>query len=1652
MRHLTHYLDSSDNFSCINTCETSYSTQNPISGIESSRLEVSQIPSVLEIIDLSEKTFKVSAVALMKAPIMLCYYKHFAIPVILDTGAEYNVIADSQVKRMNILVSKTSARAIQVDKSPLHTIGSVSLELSNGEDSWLFSALVCTGVGDVIIAGNPFLAQGINPITYKKVTEIVSSDGSVRSIPWRPTNVTPNKPSISLLRSHEKTTIFPEEYLELPVPADFTKYEASTILINPRQSSNIRMVNISPHTIGLKAETDSCHTWPTYDLVPFPQPQFAHIIGGKVRIQNNSPLPITVNRNSHIADIRIVVPQKLPSFEPSLYPRPKPTVPVCEAHKIIVDPDDQLTPDERKLFNDINTKYSTIFSSKPGKYNGSLGNLDAKLILNNSDIDPPSFPCKRILQSEKLDDIKQDIMDQMEADGILVRPEDVNVHVTHVHPSFLVPKMEDGRSTGEYRLVTNLQSLSPYIKPTRIPLPTIDDAFRKLGKWNHIILLDLRSWHWQIPMNKSSMRYLGTTTPYGGDRVYAVQPQGYLNATENSDRVIQRVLEPAVRQKKCIRMANNIIVVGVSVAEAAANYELILKLCGGAGLTFKASKTIICPLKVNILGKVWKKGYLSPSEHLLSTLSKVPPPITVKQMRSFLGGCKQMKDNIKNYTDLFKPLEKVTGGRKSSERIVWDENLRTAFNRVQKATENPDILALPRPGEKLFIFPDWSDENQSGGAPLYVKRDNRWIKVRNFSQRLRTAKRWSPCEGEAWMIKVAVENHAPWIYQSGVPCEIGTDNSACVLSFQRLRRGQFSRSVRVAYMLSTLAEHNVYLVHRSGTNHPGDFDSRHPIPCTFGKKCQVCVYAHDLAGPMAHELAHPGQTKLPTSVAAKTSNVNTLSVDDVLCGKADLPFTQRAGWRNIQDNDKTLQDLKMHITGGTIPMRRNSKQPELRKLYNLFQHQKLTISKDGLVVKLKTDNFGNTAEVIVVPKIIMKGLLTALHVKFDHPHPSKPELKKICDRYWFSVDLDTMINSVWLSCHKCQSLAPVPKEIFQQSTVKSGKLGSMWSADVIRGHQQFIFIAREKLSSFTVTKLIPNESSQTLREAIITCTVELIPEEGLLLQVDNCPALVSIQNDAELARFKIKIDVARKKNKDSNPIAEKAVKEFRLQSLKFKPEGGKISDTERALITSSLNKTVRNRNVSSKEILLNRDQFTSEALHLDDSELANKQLVSRQDNHPLSAKSKVKNGVPATPTVVWPGALVFLKKDISKLKGRDLYIVVSLDENDTSFCFIKKAVKQLRVENYKVKLTEIVLSPNQIPPDEDNTVEDLTLENDTTQALPPSRVPSTPTLKYNLRRRPKKSRKGSIKIASSDSCPMLLQKAPPPKYAWDSYESSDDDDIGRSAIELEFELWCRRQQFQFVPSYSIFMHWFKDKYRDLNTQHLHNSVTNLVGRLNLTGPDSDEISSCNSLDASKEMEDNDLDVISGSPINSLPSSPIDVDRHAVFLRKESDCLPTARHSSTDMAVLEPTCGTNLLTSQTSRQSVILCPTGTCAELELPTSEVEVFSPEAPDSPAVSRSNYPILFNFTQENLNLNRDMLQQPLEPPPPPQPPDASIIHSAEHQILPSSRASRFPRVNYQQLHLYGRQHSSSLRRRRRGGEREEDERCGGEGRGAPE
>ena len=1599
----------------------------------------------------------------------MTYFEHSPLTILLDTGAENNIIGTSVVKRLNIKVLPTPSKASQVDKSLLKSVGRIVIPIYNGEETWTFDALVCDNVGDVIIGGNPLLDQGINPVTYRNEIDIVTAQGSIRKLPWRPPTSHHNfGPRIGILRCEESVTLYPGEFLEIQAPPPFQSLGTAEVLVRPRATSNIFSV---------------CMTTTKYDMAIFPSPEYTWMIQGRVRIPNTSSLPLNIPKHRQIADISLVCSSAilsplvkpmnvlptntLPSSsvnlsqwhhsnqskqlpDPTLYPRPKPVPPVCQVDKVLLDPDNILEEEHRQLFMKVHEKYSQVFSSKPGLYNGALGNLDAHLILNNNNIEPPSFPCRKIIQSDKLNQLKQNLMDEMEADGLLVRPEDHGIHLTHVHESYLVPKLDDGVPTGEYRLVTNMQSLSPYIKPTRIPLPTIEESFRKLGKWKYIVLMDLRSWHWQIPMDKKSMRFLGTSTPFGGDRVYAVQPQGYLNATENSDRVIQIVLEPVMRQGKCLRVADNLITGGNTPQEAVANYELILKLCNHCGLTFKASKTVICPKQVNILGKVWNQGKLSPSVHLMSTIANISFPATVKQMRSFVGSVKQMKDNIKNYHLLLHPLERVVAGRKSAEKITWTEALRDAFKKVKNVVTDPDILVLPRPTEKLVIYPDWSDEHQAGAAPLYVRRNDKLLKVRNFGQRLRAMKRWAPCEGEAWIIRIGVENHSPWIEESSCITEVATDSYPCVLAFRRLRRGQFSKSVRVAYFLSTLGSYKVDLIHRPGLNHPGDFDSRNCASCELGKKCQVCCFSFDLAGPTAHELVHPGHVPLPDSV------VMNISINDVLTGPAVIPFTQRPGWLDIQAENNTLKKLRMHMKGGTIPARNIKGEKELKSLYTLFQHQKLTIAKDNMIVKIEVDKMGDKKELIVVPAKIMKGLILALHYRFAHPHPSSKELLTLCNRYWFAIGTAKLIEEIKENCQLCKSIAPVPREFFEQNTSKSGKLGTSWACDVIRGDTQYIFVAREKLSSFTVSKIIPNERHETLREAIIVTTSELIPEEGLTMQVDNATGLVKLVGDSQLERYKIKVDAGRKHNKDSNPVAEKAVKEFREQKLKFKPEGGPISDVERATITASMNRMIRNRKLSSKEIVTNRDQNTHKPLNINDDKLADDQFDLRKENHPLSEKSKVKKGKPATRTEVWPGALVFLKKDKSKLRARETYIVIKV-END-EFCTIKKLKNKLMAESYKVKLTEICLLPNQIVPDEDAEpteevpdAEELKRE-DESATIPTSEEVEFKEIRikpnrYNIRDKPRVNYR---QLNEGNFAGMTRAKPIQTKllYAWDTPENSEDDDDIQVDQKLPFQIWSEKQP-AFFPKNSIFIHYFKDKYPEMDPKSIVTLASSLLSTVRAPAPplpsrtssESSEFDTISVPDDARSMEwDNYNSSPSfefprhspgapSPPLSNVPTSSPNITPDLIHKNKLDATEDEKESHDEDPDVFEPL----QISPPTPNNSPIrITPQRTLTQ----DSDLELVIQKGDEAktkrnlphPATSESNLiqcsvespSHVCSFPPAETNpLQDEEIPHHTSPPIPPEPPPPRL----PPQPLPKSRRHGATSVDYKRLNEYGKQ-----------------------------
>ena len=93
---------------------------------------------------------------------------------------------------------------------------------------------------------------------------------------------------------------------------------------------------------------------------------------------------------------------------------------------------------------------------------------------------------------------------------------------------------------------------------------------------------------------------------------------------------------------------------------------------------------------------------------------------------------------------------------------------------------------------------------------------------------------------------------------------------------------------------------------------------------------------------------------------------------------------------------------------------------------------KVGLASYGLLVVPQCDAFAPSREAIVVPEEVLPGLLSALHLRLNHP--SQCELSKVVKRYFWAINLDSALETVSKSCHLCASLSKVPSSLVPEST------------------------------------------------------------------------------------------------------------------------------------------------------------------------------------------------------------------------------------------------------------------------------------------------------------------------------------------------------------------------------------------------------------------------------------------------------------------------------------------------------------------------------------------------------------------------------------------------------------------------------------------
>ena len=660
----------------------------------------------------------------------------------------------------------------------------------------------------------------------------------------------------------------------------------------------------------------------TFSQYDWPRAQTATVISGEMVLPNDSTIPIVVYKNEHICQIRnttMVSPFSSSSPSPKLHS----TARVMNSPNDIIL-DKQLSEESRIQFEKLHHDFSDVFQPTIGRYNDYGGKVRARVNLGNTK--PPSRKLHVPNYCKKDQDRLQDKFDELEQQGVFVRPEEANVVVEHVSPSFLIRKPSgDG-----YRLVTAFTQIGDYCKTLPITMPTVDDTLRNITSWKFLIKTDLRDSFYQIPLEKSSMKWCGTQTPFRGLRCYAVSAQGMPGSSETLDEMLNTILGSLIREGSVAKIADDLYVGSYTdVGDLHDNWCKVLVIMRQNGLKLKSSKTHIAPESCQILGWDWNKGSISASSHKITPLATCEAPITTTAMRSFLGAYKVLNRVLKGCSSHLSDLEAAIAGKQKSDKIAWDDTLRNSFKKAQDALKTTSCITIPKPSDQLVITHDGSKVGI--GAILFVNRDSVLHLGGFFSAKIKSHhSRWLPCELEALSISSSIQHFAPYIRESSHVTQILTDSKPCVQAWAKMQRGEFSTSARVATFLSYLSQHRVDLHFISGQmNLPSDFHSRNPPGCESAS-CQICKFVKE----------------------SEDITVRSVTVEDILSGHGTVPYNNRNAWKSLQLECSDLRKVHAHLSKGTKPSPKKSNQTAVKRYLN-----EVIISRDGLLVTVHSEPY-----------------------------------------------------------------------------------------------------------------------------------------------------------------------------------------------------------------------------------------------------------------------------------------------------------------------------------------------------------------------------------------------------------------------------------------------------------------------------------------------------------------------------------------------------------------------------------------------------------------------------------------------------------------------------------------------------------------------
>ena len=570
--------------------------------------------------------------------------------------------------------------------------------------------------------------------------------------------------------------------------------------------------------------------------------------------------------------------------------------------------------------------------------------------------------------------------------------------------------------------------------------------------------------------------------------------------------------------------------------------------------------------------------------------------------------------------------------------------------------ENISDVYLPHPNDQLIIITDGARTPPGVGFVLQARNDKDEVRiVRFYSVKLKPHHlKWSPCEIEAVAFGTAIEAFYDIIKESSKPVIICPDSKPVCDATKLLQQGRFSLSPRIQTFLNNMGKISCEVQHvsgKTGHNKIADFQSRNTEQC-HAEICQLCNY-----------VSHQSDTILDPRVGAI---------------QEDIPYSNRQGWKSIQQQDKACILAKTALSTGQLISKKPGKvNTDARRILNQAK-----VSKDDLLIVQRAINFSTDKhERIVVPSAYNQALLTQMHYK--HEHPTKGQLKSLFDKYFFGLGINIILDKLYDECSLCNSMKRLPKEETFTTTTNASMPGTHFVADVMRRTRQKVLVIRDQFSSFTLAQFIETENHQDLQNALIKMITPIRANDSVIIRTDQATGFQKLKANKALEDLKISIELSDDYSKNGTAVVDKGIQELEREITILHPKESPIDDFILSKALLNLNDRLRrNGNLSAKNILFSRDEKLKENLAINDKILAADQLQARN-----TSKHKQPNVLDEQCFTI--GDSVMLKENPKKHNVRDKFLVTNVQQGKVSMQkvtnhLIRNGNSQIRSKQYNV--------------------------------------------------------------------------------------------------------------------------------------------------------------------------------------------------------------------------------------------------------------------------------------------------------------------------------------------------------------------------------